>query len=572
MMFEKQSKVRFRLADWLLGVLTLFYCIASFSSAQMAPSRAIVFMVDASNSMNANDSQALALDAVREMVYTLPSDWPVGLVAYNTGVQVDCEMRLDRKAVASALDAVRYEGYTDAGAGLARAVQLLEAQQAAEKAIVLFTDGEIMLEDAVKTAQSKQMFDTARAKAADLGVSIYTVALGGLRDRPEINIYGAEKKLYEAASAEALAGIARRILFEPFAVPRLSVSGGGVLSDELRVKFPLAQSARLERARILLVSDSPVGAVSANYQAGDGTVEQGRRFALVDLQRPQGEAAEIRLDFARNSRIWADLLLEMRAEILTEAVAGTEEDRLQVRLTPVDAANRSLKLLADPYFAEKSVPVFVDGEELRAEVDEGALCFSVPADPVRTAQVKVDYAALGVHVIAPETVEVFIAPPKAYGKLLAAAALCAALLAALLWWRRRPKSAPEIAPLVGPYEYAGMLRLYVMQAPDDSDVAPMVYNLYRCFDRQEISLGAILESCKLSFALPGAPKILFAPGANKALVLTNRSDCTVLKNKELLVKGRSCLVHFNEGVHITFEDERSAMLLEYKNVKPSERH
>lgn len=214
----------------------------------------------------------------------------------------------------------------------------------------------------------------------------------------------------------------------------------------------------------------------------------------------------------------------------------------------------------------------MDNDEIAAAVKDGAIQFFLPADAARSVEAKIHYEDLGVHFIAPEVVHIEIQQTENNGILLLSIAAVAVSIGCFVCWRmRKPQPKLPDPPPASRYEYAGKLKLYVTQSPDDGDIAPMEYNLYRNFRKEEISLGTILAHCGIKLPFSGAHKIFFAPGANKALILSNHSDCTVLKNRDLLVKNHSCLLYFNERVHITFEDERSELILEYKNVKPSER-
>ena len=59
-------------------------------------------------------------------------------------------------------------------------------------------------------------------------------------------------------------------------------------------------------------------------------------------------------------------------------------------------------------------------------------------------------------------------------------------------------------------------------------------------------------------------------GANRCLVLSNESDCTIMQAREILMKGRSYLIGLDSKVDITFEDEVSEMALQYREVTPNE--
>lgn len=528
--------------------------------------------------MNTTDAEKLVPDCLEEILYTLPSNYSVGLVTYGSDVQVAKPLDANREQVGAALGQVNYAGYTNAGAGLERALALFE-DSAADKTVILLTDGEISLENPVATGASEEQFNRAMQTASERGIRVVTVAIGDPGNAPQANIYHSANRqglLFHVGDVAELSGAAKKIVYEVFGIAKTAVSSGGLQSDTLSVRLPLARSDSITGAKILLTSTVPLGNIGAGYTAQSGEIANGKRFAVVNLLRPQSETVQLHFGTAGGGNMQADLILEMNASVQVEVknttLGQSGQTMAEVRLIPVSSANQNLRLLNDPYFEGKQVRVMADSQEITAMVEKGAIRFSLPADSTRSVAVKVRYEDLGVNIIAPDTTSVEIHQPEGYGKILALVAAIVTAIAVLVWWRtRKPKPVPAPPPPVSRYEYAGKLKIYVTQAPDDSDVAPLEYNLYRHFRKEEISLGTLLENCGLPFALAGAYKIFFSPGANKALVLTNKSDCTILKNRDLLVKDHSCFVYFHERIHITFEDERSELILEYKNVKPSER-
>jgi Ca-activated chloride channel family protein len=564
----------------LLLALLSFFLNASHSvtAAEAVKRHEVVFLLDVSNSMNMTDAEKLAPDGLEEILYTLPSNYSVGLVTYGSDVQVAKPLDAKREEIGAALRQVNYTGYTNAGAGLERALALFK-DSTADKTVVLLSDGEIMLDNTVATRVSEEQFNRAMQAAAQRGIRVCTVAIGDPGSVPQANIYDSANRqglLFNVSDVAQLSGVAKKILYEVFGIAKIAVSSGDLQSDTLRVRLPLARSDSINGAKLLLTSTVPLGNIGASYTAQSGEILTGKRFAVLNLLHPQSDTAETRFGSAGGGNVQADLILEMNASIQVEVknttLGQSEQKTAEVRLIPVSAANQNLRLLNDPYFEGKQLRVMADGQEITAVVEKGAIRFSLPADSTRSVAVKVRYEDLGVNIIAPDTTTVQIIQPEGYGKMIAFVAAIAIAIAVLVWWRmRKPKPVPPAPPPASRYEYAGKLKIYVTKAPDDSDVAPMEYNLYRHFRKEEISLGALLENCGLPFALAGAYKVFFSPGANKALVLTNKSDCTILKNRDLLVKDHSCLVYFHERIHITFEDERSELILEYKNVKPSER-
>ncbi len=94
--------------------------------------------------------------------------------------------------------------------------------------------------------------------------------------------------------------------------------------------------------------------------------------------------------------------------------------------------------------------------------------------------------------------------------------------------------------------------------------------VFRIPGGKKLSLQEILESCEVDEPFEGADKIFFQPAAGHCLLLTNESDCTLMQNREILMKGHSYEISLNSKVDITFEDERSEIALQYRDVKPSD--
>lgn len=84
----------------------------------------VVFLLDTSGSMNTYDKKRLAIDAIRQAAYSLPSNYKAGLVSYNTGIQTIAPMGTGLEQMDAQLAAITYKGYTNAGEGLNQAVGL----------------------------------------------------------------------------------------------------------------------------------------------------------------------------------------------------------------------------------------------------------------------------------------------------------------------------------------------------------------------------------------------------------------------------------------------------------------
>ena len=132
------------------------------------------------------------------------------------------------------------------------------------------------------------------------------------------------------------------------------------------------------------------------------------------------------------------------------------------------------------------------------------------------------------------------------------------------------KETPKVTPIESKYSYTGRLNLYITRTKSGYDIPPLTYNLFRIPRGKVLSLQEILDGCNVTELLEGANKIYFRPGSNRCLILSNESDCTVIQNREILMKGRSYSIGLDTKLDITFEDEFSEMVIQYRDVKPSE--
>ena len=176
--------------------------------------KAVVFTLDASNSMNGNDRNRLAIDSIAQLIYSLPSNYVVGVVAYNTDV-VAAQGMADsgsRDSIMKAADSVRYTGYTNAGTGLTKALELLDTVEASEKTVVMLSDGEIVMQDDAATAVSSGQFENAVTEAKNSGVVIHVIGLGADMENKANTIFSASAETgganYHAPRAEDIAGMA----------------------------------------------------------------------------------------------------------------------------------------------------------------------------------------------------------------------------------------------------------------------------------------------------------------------------------------------------------------------------
>jgi Ca-activated chloride channel homolog len=135
----------------------------------------LLIAVDTSRSMLSNDVQPNRLDrvklAIQDLISQLQGD-RVGLIAFAGRAFLQAPLTIDYDAVVEALNDLDTktipEGGTNISSAITLATQSFGKSAMGNRALVIFTDGEELSGDAVKTAK----------EAADAGVRIFTVGVG----------------------------------------------------------------------------------------------------------------------------------------------------------------------------------------------------------------------------------------------------------------------------------------------------------------------------------------------------------------------------------------------------------
>src|SRR5215475_12193761 len=135
----------------------------------------LLIAVDTSRSMLSNDVQPNRLDrvnlAIQDLIGQLQGD-RVGLIAFAGRSFLQAPLTIDYDAVVEAVNDLDTktipEGGTNISSAITLATQSFGKSAMGNRALVIFTDGEELSGDAVKTAK----------EAADAGVRIFTVGVG----------------------------------------------------------------------------------------------------------------------------------------------------------------------------------------------------------------------------------------------------------------------------------------------------------------------------------------------------------------------------------------------------------
>jgi Ca-activated chloride channel family protein len=182
----------------VLYVVALFALVISLArphAVVLVPKEqaTVMLVMDVSGSMDATDVAPSRLVAAKRAALSfldqLPGTVRVGLISFSSSVQTLAAPTTDRAQIRSALNLLRASNGTAMGDGLVRALEIQIASDAAPPVSPLPSASPgapatesvplavVLLSDGANTVGTNQPIDAAE-QAAQLGVPVYTIALG----------------------------------------------------------------------------------------------------------------------------------------------------------------------------------------------------------------------------------------------------------------------------------------------------------------------------------------------------------------------------------------------------------
>lgn len=595
----------FLIFTFSLSAFPAYFTYAS-TEVQDEKNASIFFLLDASGSMKTNDPSRLAIDSIAQLIYSVPSNYHVGFAAYNTEV-IAGQMVSDndsRSRIMKDAEQVIYKDYTNAGAGLEQAVTFLQNDESTdEKTIVILSDGEIVMGTDEKTAESLALFQSSLKEAKQMGVTIHVIGLGKEMEDSGNTIFAAASETggrsYHAPLAADIQDAVDDILVNRLKIRQntAGVVDGNDSVEELIVKLP-AKNA--DKVRLLLRSGEEITNLKTDFNAEKAKQINGVRYSLLEITNPVSDRVALSFFAKSGSQVKVDFIIEYHAvpraavhysdKVPADISAKNYERTAAVEIAFYHPENEKLQLFADDLFEYGKVPLKINGKEFMSTLSEGTLTFDYPVTESCKLEVEIDFSHLQANILSGAFLEIEMEgapllppppPPPAkpdYRPIYAGITIAVLLIAAMLIWiiqrkRKKPIQIPspeDAPPAPSKYSYSGKLNIYISRTPSGYDIPPLAYNLFRLSPGRVISFGEILEECNVEETFEGAGKLFFKAGANRTLILTNSSDCTIMKNREILMKNRSYQLSMDSKLDITFEDEFSEITFHYKDLKPSE--
>ena len=554
----------------ILVVVTVWWVISWPSFAQ---GQEVMFLMDISHSMQDTDNIRAVPESIREMVLSLDDEDKAGIIAFDETPWEVMPLTTVRSITLPNLFDHPYDGYTDTGLALNKALYMLEGAKAGR--IVIVTDGEIMLPSPKGTREAKQQFAAGMEEAARRNIPVYILSLNNDSLDDEHRLHNSYARVI-ATNPPDLWLAARQLLREQLGVRGLELGGasfpaeGGGLKT-LTATFP---TEGVRNAKFLITASQ---AGRAAFPGNE--MESASRTQEFRLNAPNKGDLVLDIDYPPGTQVLVDAFLELDGK-LTGYLEKSWRDNTAT-LSVIPTTDKGEPLLDNDSFIGKSLHLTVNEEVKTAEIKPGGvISLELPdttSDDVTVQDVR--FAELGVKFLGLN----FFRAEENFSKwwpwlfALVGIALCAFLylrnrqLSAETVAQSYPQSAAPLLSLIGNNKgaYLGKLVFRITKAPDNSDPHPQEYNLFRRSQGEDITLAEILQGCGIEEKFPGAESIIFSPLPG-GLVVLNRSDCTITHRHDILLKGAAADLAFGDNLHISFSDEVSEMMLTYQSLKPEE--
>lgn len=387
-----------RIRKFLAGAFALFLALApptNVLAADIASNgAAVVFLLDASGSMQASDRNGAARDFISQLTHSFPTAFRVGFAAYSDDV-VYVDGLDDREAVATAVGESKYSGYSNMGAGLDYAVELLTSVTADQKSVILISDGEVLLRDNMATEQSAEQFRGAVEAAKSQGITIHVLDLASADGEGLIataatatggQIYLIDNKADFRVAAD---DILSRLGVKKVSAAIIEASGGAET-----VEIPVLSASVV---RVLLTGDGPIQNLKADFTAEQIRQYTGSNYALLKLDHPTSRTVKLGFESTAGARIRVDVFTEYALEARTETEYGFGSATTNV--TFYDAENPTRQVLTEEVFQSHTVRVTVGDETLSVPLENGVLTFPCKTTEGQTFPILLDMSDLDANVV-----------------------------------------------------------------------------------------------------------------------------------------------------------------------------
>ena len=574
-------------------IIYFFCCILVLSLVNIAPVRAatdntaekkqIIFVLDGSYSMT-QDRWQEAVDGVAVIAAMLSTDYEVATLVYNDDVVLCTEFEQPLKEQLELLRKVKTAGYTNTGLAVQAALEKFDIERVGQKRIVLISDGEISMKKQQDTESAISLYSEAVERACKESVTIDMLLFepDGFEEQIAQGAEATGGCIYRKTDTESIVKYSEIYLFEQLGIGRIAVGTSDTVASETDISL---RDALAEKVWILMMSENSIEDVQVSCQSKEILTTRGNHFVAIELDEPLEDVANVRYTLADQGRTDLYISKEYVLSVDMEAVCSSEYIAPQIVIGIRNTRGESL--LACSGMNEK-INIYVDDNKVDYTVEQGEAFILYPVEDSQEVEVRVGFEQLDGRVVCDNSVgklwlekpyqEIVEEKKEPYIVLyVVIVGVCLVFILSLLLLFRTKKKTKEPAKVpqgVGEtpkYDFSGQLVVYMLKNPTGEDMPPTSVSLYSRETREPFSFAWVKEKCHIDMLLTDADKIQFQGGAEHTLCVKNKGDVTVVCGKEIILRNRKCILHYNEKLLLVFNGGDIELEIHYKNMKPSER-
>lgn len=338
----KVEKITIKLAMLFIGLSLLFPArvLAAEKNEinEITEKKQIIFLLDASKSMQGDGQWIEAADSACMIASALPKEYEVALLVYNTEIVYEEDFGNINQKTRHALETVELQGYTTPAVALETAADMFDSA-AADKRVVFISDGEISLRDQSETETAIRQFENMVDQIAEQGIKIDMFAIPNDKTENEVS-YGTKVtsgEQYTVGENQTIEEITAKYLFQTLQIEKIelgeAVSGEGNMTVDL-------QDTYMQNAKLNLLT--LVGDVRGVNSVSDDKIKEINDALLVrsfDEFLEKFEPVVYSYFDANNQKVIYTLKKPetIEDELLSEIHLNRQNDYLKMLMTLVEA-------------------------------------------------------------------------------------------------------------------------------------------------------------------------------------------------------------------------------------------
>lgn len=544
----------------------------------------IIFLLDASKSMERENRWLDAADCVCMVAAFAPENCEIALLVYNEAVIYQEDFGSIDQTTRHSLEGIGLGGYTDPAAALETA-QAMFTSGVSEKRIVFISDGEISMREEAATQEAEQAFVQSAETALENGIKIDMFVLPDENTENKVS-YGTgltAGELYTTGEDQTPEDIAVKYLFDLLRTERIDLGEARTKKGKISVDL---QDIYMQHAKILLVSDGRLQDFHVVGQCKELGTVQGNKFAAADLLNPMERQISIDYVLEERANIHAYLVKEYALSAQIKPAYTSETGNFQIQVTVL---NHEHKPVLDAEELKEQITILLDGTNVRYRVEQNMAVVSYQTAKSKHAELEVKAKGSGTIFHTSQmsgrvelTVPVIEEEPDYTVLWIVVAVLGAVLLLLTVLYcrkKQKKKSASSknaagakntgISEIIS-YDFSGQVTMYLLRGEREDDLPPCSVRLFGMVHKN-MPFAWLKDQCGIDYELSGADEIRFSGGKDNTLCFKNFGCATIMKNESILRREKKYSLSYGEKILLIFNEGKTEIELHYKNIKPGER-